>query len=112
MNLPHLALSLSLAFVTSTVFADRPPIAKPADPFFEQFEPVEAPKTASLLLQKGDRLAIVGDSITEQKMYSRMMETYLTVCVPELEITARQYGWSGERAGGFLKRMQDDCLRF
>src|SRR5207237_6438762 len=65
-----------------------------------------------LLLKKGDRLAICGDSITEQKMYSRIMETYLTVCVPELEITVCQYGWSGERAPGFLARMTNDCLRF
>src|SRR5690606_9464783 len=31
---------------------------------------------------------------------------------PELEVTARQYGWSGERAGGFLARMKQDVLAF
>jgi len=85
--------------------------AKPADAYFEGFEPAPAPAAAALL-QKGDRLAICGDSITEQKMYSRIMETYLTVCVPEMEITVRQYGWSGEQAPGFLARMTNDCLRF
>jgi lysophospholipase L1-like esterase len=40
------------------------------------------------------------------------METYLTVCVPELKITVRQLGWSGETAEGFRGRMQSDCLRF
>ena len=45
-------------------------------------------------------------------MYSRIMETYLTVCVPELKITVRQHGWSGETADGFLRRMKADCLRF
>lgn len=85
---------------------------KPADPAFARFQPVRAPAAKGLLLQKGDRLAIVGDSITEQKRYSRIMETYLTVCVPELGLTARQYGWSGETAEGFLKRMTNDCLRF
>ena len=85
---------------------------KPADPFFERFNPVKAPPPGRLLLKTGDRLAIVGDSITEQKMYSRLIETYLTVCVPELKITARQYGWSGETAEGFLCRMTNDCLRF
>jgi lysophospholipase L1-like esterase len=63
-------------------------------------------------LQKGDRLAICGDSITEQKMYSRIIENYLVMCIPELEIRVRQYGWSGERAPGFLARMTNDCLRF
>ncbi len=63
-------------------------------------------------LEKGDRLAICGDSITEQKQYSVLIETYLTACLPELEITCRQYGWSGERADGFLKRIDNDVLRF
>ncbi|MEX1114909.1 MAG: hypothetical protein WEB53_06645 [Akkermansiaceae bacterium] len=33
-------------------------------------------------------------------------------CLPELEISCRQYGWSSERTGGFLKRMESDLLRF
>lgn len=85
---------------------------RPAGEAFARFEPVKAPAPGPLLLQAGDRLAICGDSITEQKMYGRIIETYLTVCVPELKITARQYGWSGETAEGFLKRMANDCLRF
>ncbi|MEI7730224.1 MAG: SGNH/GDSL hydrolase family protein [Verrucomicrobiota bacterium] len=85
---------------------------KPADPYFEKFNLRRAPEPGPLLLKTGDRLAIVGDSITEQKLYSRLIETYLTVCVPDLKVTARQYGWSGETAAGFLKRMDQDCLRF
>ena len=85
---------------------------KPADPWFAKFNPVKAPAPGPLLLQPGDRLAIIGDSITEQKMYSRIMEDYLTACVPELKITVRQLGWSGETAEGFRKRMDSDCLRF
>src|SRR5262245_9871843 len=83
-----------------------------SDPYFEKFKPIEAPAQHKLVLKKGDRLAICGDSITEQKMYSRIMEDYLTMCVPELQVTVRQYGWSGERAPGFLARMTNDCLRF
>lgn len=71
-----------------------------------------APVTSALLLQKGDRIAICGDSITEQKQYSALLETYLTACLPELEISCRQYGWGGEQAGGFLKRIKNDVLRF
>jgi|YelNatPaOPRAMG01_1025707.scaffolds.fasta_scaffold02235_15 lysophospholipase L1-like esterase len=87
-----------------------PPVS--LDALAEKYKPAPAPPPAGLLLQKGDRLAICGDSITEQKMYSRIMETYLTVCVPELKVTVRQYGWGGETAGGFLARMTNDCLRF
>jgi len=77
-----------------------------------EFKLLEAPKATGLVLQPGDRLAICGDSITEQRMYSRLIEDYLTVCEPELNVTVRQYGWSGERAPGFLARMTNDCLRF
>ena len=82
------------------------------DPRLEPFQPVKAPAPPGLLLQSGDRLAICGDSITEQKMYSRIIEDYLTMCEPELGVTVRQYGWGGERAPGFLARMTNDCLRF
>ena len=85
---------------------------KPAGASLQKIEPVKAPQPAGLVLRQGDRLAICGDSITEQKMYSRLMEDYLTVCVPELNITVRQFGWSGETAPGFLARMTNDCLRF
>lgn len=86
---------------------------KPPGPEFAKFKPLLAPTASNkLLLKPGDRLVICGDSITEQKMYSRIIETYLTVCVPELAVTVRQYGWSGERASGFLRRMTNDCLRF
>ncbi len=109
----HLALALSFALTTSFLSAATalvPP--KPDDAFFANFNPQPAPQPDGLLLKKGDKLAIIGDSITEQKMYSRVMETYLTVCVPQLEVTARQYGWGGETAPGFLSRMTNDCLRF
>ena len=85
---------------------------KPTNSYFLKFNPLKAPAPGPLLLKEGDRLAIIGDSITEQKMYSRIIETYLTACVPELKITARQFGWSGETAEGFLHRMTNDCLRF
>ncbi len=62
------------------------------------------------VLQKGDRLAIVGDSITEQKLYSMYIETYLLACHPELDIQSFQFGWSGERAPGFANRMENDLV--
>jgi lysophospholipase L1-like esterase len=76
------------------------------------YELKQAPEYRESLLKRGDKLAICGDSITEQKMYSRVIETYLTVCAPHLDISVRQYGWSGEQAPGFLARMTNDVLRF
>lgn len=63
-----------------------------------------------LMLKKGDRVAIVGDSITEQKQYSKFMEIYLLACVPELDLTMYQFGWGGERAPGFANRMENDFV--
>jgi lysophospholipase L1-like esterase len=88
-------------------------ITKPNnDPYFDGLYLVVAPQPNGPVLHPGDRLAICGDSITEQKMYSRIMETYLTVALPEWNISTRQYGWSGEQASGFLHRMTNDVLRF
>ena len=98
---------LGILSLTLTVAADET-----NSPSLSGFMPVQAPQPSGLALRRGDRLAICGDSITEQKRYSRIMEDYLTMCVPELDVTVRQYGWSGERAPGFLARMTNDCLRF
>jgi lysophospholipase L1-like esterase len=66
----------------------------------------------SKVLKPGDRLVIVGDSITEQKLYSRYLEDYLTACTPQLNLWILQLGWGGETAGGFLGRMDQDLLAF
>lgn len=106
-------LSVCLLLVTRGVLGQTSEYeAKPADPYFARYDAHKAPVAKGCLLQVGDRLAICGDSITERKMYSRLMETYLTVCVPQLTISVRQHGWSGETADGFLRRMAADCLRF
>jgi len=62
------------------------------------------------VLKKGDRLAVIGDSITEQKVYSRYMEDYVTMCTPDLGVWCVQLGWGGETAPGFLGRMNSDLL--
>ena len=110
-------MKLRLLFVALSLFLCRPVAAveletKPNDSYFENFYVVAAPKPKGPALQKGSRLAICGDSITEQKRYSRIMETYITVALPELGVSTRQFGWGGEQASGFLARMTNDVLRF
>ena len=104
-------LLFTLALIPLSLSA-RDTEPKPPDAWFARYEGWKAPRPAGLILRKGDKLAICGDSITEQKLYSVLLEAYLTASLPELEITARQYGWSGEQAGGFLARMKNDVLRF
>ena len=105
---------LSLVGCSTAIYAQVPNeyLPKPNDPYFKRFFAIKAPEPKGIQIRKGDRLAICGDSITEQKMYSRIIETYLTVCTPELDVSVRQFGWGGETAQGFLNRMQNDCLRF
>jgi lysophospholipase L1-like esterase len=106
MRYPAALLLLCLGLVGCQQYQARPEIVPP------EYVGLLAPKTPALLLQKGDRLAICGDSITEQRKYSVLMEAYLTAARSDLHVTVRQYGWSGEQAGGFLKRMDNDVLRF
>ncbi len=69
-----------------------------------------APAKVPLILKKGQRVAVVGDSITEQKLYSRYIELYLTACLHDLDLRVIQLGWGGETAGGFAGRMNNDLL--
>ena len=87
-------------------------VAKPDDPFFAHFQPVALPPPVPFAFHHGDRLAICGDSITEAARYSRMLETYLAVCVPELGVTVRTHGKGGEKSDQFLKRLPQDVLSF
>ncbi|HEV2295420.1 MAG TPA: SGNH/GDSL hydrolase family protein [Tepidisphaeraceae bacterium] len=67
---------------------------------------------AEPVLRPGDRLAICGDSITEQRVYSVMLETYLLACKPAANVTAVQFGWGGETSWQFLPRIEHDVLPF
>jgi lysophospholipase L1-like esterase len=112
MSLIYRILLVLIAYSTALVAQSQPLVPLPEGAYFEPFRPHLSNPNQELILREGDRLAICGDSITEQKMYSRIIETYLTVCVPDLRVSVRQFGWSGERAPGFLSRMTNDVLRF
>jgi lysophospholipase L1-like esterase len=71
-----------------------------------------AAATAKELVQPGDMIAVIGDSITEQKQYSAFIEDYLLMCQPAANLQVAQFGWGGETATGFEKRMKNDMLRF
>jgi lysophospholipase L1-like esterase len=67
---------------------------------------------AETVLKPGDRVAIVGDSITEQKLYSKYMEAYLLASSGVPELSVMQFGWGGERADGFAARAENDLSVF
>lgn len=65
-----------------------------------------------IALQAGDKVAVCGDSITEQKQYSVYIEQYLLACQPKANLRAMQFGWGGETVWGFAGRVQNDVLGF
>jgi lysophospholipase L1-like esterase len=67
---------------------------------------------ADSVLQPNDVLAICGDSITQQKIYSAYIEDYLLMCEPVSGVRVVQFGWGGERTGVFLTRIKSDVLPF
>lgn len=107
MTRPVLALVVLLLAACAAVVHEPVPSGVP-----EHYVGRKAPRPDGLRLLPGDRLALCGDSITEQKMYSRVIEAYLATARRDLGVSCRQYGWSGEQAGGFLRRMKNDVLRF
>ena len=78
--------------------------------FIRELPRTAPPPTTGPVLRRGDHVVIVGDSITEQRLYSRFIEDYLIACMPALELKVTQLGWSGETAPGFAKRMDNDLL--
>jgi len=56
-----------------------------------------APKT--FFFRDGDRAMILGDSITEQRAYSTMVESYVLSRFPTWNIIFRNTGWSGDTMG-------------
>jgi lysophospholipase L1-like esterase len=67
---------------------------------------------APLLLRPGDKLAVCGDSITEQKRYSVFIEDYLLACQPAANLSAIQFGWGGDTTWGFLSRLHQNVAPF
>jgi len=105
-----IAHAVLLVFIVLPSFAQEPATAPATEP--AATAPATAPATAATAgLQANDFVAICGDSITEQKLYSVYIENYLLMCQPRPGVRAAQFGWGGETAPGFLGRMSN-VLRF
>lgn len=62
------------------------------------------------LLKDGDRMVFFGDSITEQRNYTRYVMDYFALRYPGEKIEFRNAGWVSDTAVGGLKRLQRDVL--
>lgn len=70
--------------------------------------PAVADSNPTPRLPANARVAIIGDSITEQKLYSKFIETYLLACTGRTDIKCFQFGWGGETAAAFSNRLEND----
>jgi lysophospholipase L1-like esterase len=50
------------------------------------------------LIHDGDRVVFLGDSITEQRLYTTYLEAYTLARFPALKLTFRNVGWGGDTA--------------
>jgi lysophospholipase L1-like esterase len=101
-----IVVSLALVFCVAGFLRAQSPAPPPALASAPATKPAPVPG-----LNDGDVVAICGDSITEQKLYSVFIEDYLIMCHPRQKLRAMQFGWGGEVVGGFLGRMSN-VLRF
>jgi len=51
-------------------------------------------------LKEGDRVVFYGDSITDQRLYTTFVETYVITRFPQLPVTFIHSGWGGDRVTG------------
>lgn len=63
---------------------------------------------AKVVVQSGDRIAICGDSITAQKIYSAYVEAYILACSGIENVKCFNFGFGGEHAKRFTERMELD----
>ncbi|GEM_PF-541697 len=66
--------------------------------------------STNFVLRHGDRIVFLGDSITEQQLYTNYVEAYLASRYPERKLTFFNAGWGGDTAPGGCARLDRDVL--
>lgn len=55
-------------------------------------------RVSAFFIREGDRVVFLGDSITEQKLYTTYIEAYVLTRYPKWELYFRNVGWGGDTA--------------
>jgi len=66
----------------------------------------------SFFLKKGDVVVVMGDSITEQRLYSNYLEIWSQTRFPSYNLVLRNVGIGGDRSTGGNGRFKRDVLPF
>src|SRR3954464_4086878 len=72
---------------------------------------LQAAQNGGFYLKEGDRVVFYGDSITDQRLYTTYVETYVVTRFPKADITFVHSGWGGDRVGGGTGGMIDKRLK-
>src|SRR3954451_20263708 len=51
-------------------------------------------------LKSGDTVVFYGDSITDQRLYTTFVETYVVTRFPKMNVTFVHSGWGGDKVSG------------
>ena len=73
--------------------------------------------SADFYLRPGDRVVFFGDSITDNRLYDTLVETYIVTRYPTLNATFVHSGWSGDTVSGGIGgaidvRLQRDVIAY
>ncbi|MCW5964412.1 MAG: DUF1080 domain-containing protein [Bryobacterales bacterium] len=65
----------------------------------------------------GDHVVFYGDSITDQRLYTTFVETYIRTRFPAMDVKFTHSGWGGDRVGGgggggVRQRLERDVLAY
>ena len=71
-----------------------------------------AANAQSFFLKKGDVVVVMGDSITEQRLYSNYLELWSQTRFPAYNLVFRNVGIGGDSSGGGNSRFKRDVLPF
>lgn len=62
------------------------------------FAPFASALAGDFFIRNGDRVVFLGDSITEQRLYTTYVEAYALTRHPDWKLTFRNVGWGGDTA--------------
>lgn len=79
--------------------------------------PARAQTADGFYVRSGDRVVFYGDSITEQRLYTTFVETYIVTRFPQMDVTFVHSGWGGDRVtggggGNIETRLQRDVFAY
>src|ERR1700747_601574 len=70
--------------------------ARPFVFFFTLFGLITSGIAGDFFIRDGDRVVFLGDSITEQRLYTTYIEAYALTRHPDWKLSFRNVGWGGD----------------